>query len=73
MGTVRYIFLAPSRDAPMVEATEVRVIAGRGLVGDRYTTASIRRGPDYEVSMIALEAIDAFVAATGLPSAQLVE
>jgi MOSC domain-containing protein YiiM len=36
-----------------------------GLVGDRYADASIRRGPDYQLTLIELENIRAFEEATG--------
>lgn len=36
MGTVSAIFVAPSAEAPMQEITTARIVAGRGIVGDRY-------------------------------------
>jgi MOSC domain-containing protein YiiM len=36
MGTVTAIFIAPSAEAPMEEITTARIVAGRGIVGDRY-------------------------------------
>jgi MOSC domain-containing protein YiiM len=36
MGQVEGIFIAPAAGAPMVALEQVRVVAGRGLEGDRY-------------------------------------
>jgi MOSC domain-containing protein YiiM len=38
---------------------------GKGIVGDRYFKASNRRGPEYQLSLIELENIDAFNAEFG--------
>ncbi len=47
----------------MVPVEEVRAVAGRGLEGDRYFsqrgTYSKRPGPDREVTLIEIEAIEA--------------
>ncbi len=39
-GRVERIFITAQAGAPMQEVPEVRAIAGRGLEGDRYTSAS---------------------------------
>ncbi len=50
----------------MRSLASVEVVADEGLVGDRYTKASNRRSPDYQVTLIELENIEAFTRATGL-------
>jgi MOSC domain-containing protein YiiM len=49
----------------MVSSQSVMVRAGRGIEGDRYFKASNRKGPDYQLTLIELENIDAFNAAFG--------
>ena len=65
MGTVVHIFVAPARGAPMRALGWAEAVADSGLVGDRYAEASIRRGPDYQLTLIELENIKAFEAETG--------
>lgn len=43
----------------------VEALPGTGLGGDRYAEAKNRRSPDYEVTLIESENIEAFVKATG--------
>jgi MOSC domain-containing protein YiiM len=45
----------------------VEALAEGGLTGDRYSEAKNRRSPDYQVTFIELESIEAFTQATGLP------
>jgi len=45
----------------------VEALTGAGLTGDRYSEAKNRRSPDYQVTFIELENIEAFAQATGLP------
>lgn len=49
----------------MVSSQSVMVQEGQGIVGDRYFKSSNRKGPDYQVSLIELENIDAFNAEFG--------
>ena len=49
----------------MVSSQSVMVQEGKGIVGDRYFKASNRKGPDYQLSLIELENIDAFNAEFG--------
>jgi MOSC domain-containing protein YiiM len=58
--TVLHIFTAPERGAPMVSSQSVMVRADKGIEGDRYFKASNRKGPDYQLTLIELENIDAF-------------
>jgi MOSC domain-containing protein YiiM len=50
----------------MQPLTRVEAVTESGLVGDRYADAGNRRGPDYQFTLIELENIRAFAAATGL-------
>jgi MOSC domain-containing protein YiiM len=45
----------------------VQALTEGGLVGDRYSEEKNPRSPDYQVTFIELENIEAFVQATGLP------
>jgi len=47
----------------------VEALVDGGLAGDRYSEAKNRRSPDYQVTFIELEHIEAFTQATGLPLA----
>jgi len=47
----------------------VEALIDGGLAGDRYSEAKNRRSPDYQVTFIELENIEAFTQATGLPLA----
>ncbi len=61
-GTVEFIYIAPNATAPTVSVPEVLAIPGVGLEGDRY---ALRQGtffkpePDYELTLIEAEAIEA--------------
>ncbi len=62
-GTVVSIQLAAGASAPMVTAKDVRAVAGKGLKEDRYFkqigSYSHNPGPDREVTLIEVEAIEA--------------
>lgn len=62
-GKVVAIFVAPEAELPMRSVNEVRAVPGKGLEGDRYFNAtgtySNRPGPDREVTLIEIEAIEA--------------
>jgi MOSC domain-containing protein YiiM len=60
MGTIVHIFTAAARGAPMEPQASVLALANVGLQGDRYAGASVRRGPDYQVTLIEVENIEAF-------------
>ena len=49
----------------MSSLTSVQALPGAGLAGDRYAEPKNRRGPDYEVTLIESENIEAFARATG--------
>ena len=67
MSTVVHIFVASRRGAPMSAEKCVEALTEGGLTGDRYSELKNRRSPDYQVTFIELENIEAFTQATGLP------
>jgi MOSC domain-containing protein YiiM len=66
VSTVVHIFLAAKRGAPMSAPAAVEALSDIGLSGDRYAEEKNRRSPDYQVTLIELENIEAFTIATGL-------
>jgi MOSC domain-containing protein YiiM len=66
---VRHIFIAPRRGEPMLSLPAVEALADCGLRGDRYADPLNRKSPDYQITLIELEFIEAFVMASGLPLA----
>ena len=62
-GTVVSIHIAPVGAAPTRAVESVRAVAGMGLEGDRYFdrtgSYSAKMGPDREVTLIEIEAIEA--------------
>jgi MOSC domain-containing protein YiiM len=50
----------------MTAVASVEAIAGVGLEGDRYTAVRSRHTEEYQVTLIELEAIEAFTRETGL-------
>lgn len=69
MGKVEHIFIAPRRGEPMVAVANVEAIADCGLIGDRYSDRRNRKSPDYQITLIEIENIDAFGKASGVPLA----
>jgi MOSC domain-containing protein YiiM len=67
MGTIQRIFIAPGRGEPAVSLSDVEAIADCGLRGDRYTDPTLRKSPDYQVTLIESEQILAFAEALKLP------
>jgi MOSC domain-containing protein YiiM len=61
MGKVIHIYTAPTRGAAMVARAVVTSLANQGLVGDRYEMPKNRRGADYQLTLIELENIEAYV------------
>lgn len=61
-GRVQWIGLRPTREVAMREVEAVEAITGRGLVGDRYASASGKRG----VTLIQAEHLPAVAALSGL-------
>ncbi len=60
-GQVRWIGLRPARDVPMREVPQAQVVAGKGLVGDRYGSGSGKRG----ITLIQAEHLPAIAALSG--------
>lgn len=63
-GRIVSIHTAPSSSVPMTSVAEAQAVPGKGLEGDRYfhetgTFSEKIRGPDREVTLIELEALEA--------------
>jgi len=62
-GEVVSIHIAPAAAKPTVSLDEARAVPGKGLEGDRYFNRngsfSDRHGPDREITLIEIEAIEA--------------
>jgi MOSC domain-containing protein YiiM len=65
MAIVEDIHTAPRTAAPVEPAERVRVIAGRGVEGDRFF-GDHRPGSGHDLTLIAAEAIDALREETGI-------
>lgn len=69
-GTVRNIHISPEAAAAPVAVEQVNAVAGRGLEGDRYFnktgTYSETPGSGREVTLIAIEEIEALARDTGI-------
>ncbi len=61
-ASVHSIHIAPTGEAKLNTVAEARAVAGRGLEGDRYFnvsgTYSKHDGPDREVTLIEIEALE---------------
>lgn len=60
-GRVEWIGVRPARDTPMQQADAVQLIAGRGIVGDRYSGGSGKRG----VTLLQAEHLPVIAALAG--------
>ena len=72
MPFVAQILIAESTTSAMISRPEVRAVPGRGLAGDRYfagagTFSPHPHKPDFEITFIEKEKIDAFARESGLP------
>ena len=72
IGEVREILVAASPTSEMVRLPKVRALPGRGLEGDRYflgngTFSPNPQKPDFELTLIEQENIEAFAAQSSLP------
>jgi MOSC domain-containing protein YiiM len=69
-GKLLSIFITPSAGEPMQSIPEARLVPGKGLEGDRYFLGtgnySDRPGPDREVTLIEIEALQALEREDGL-------
>jgi MOSC domain-containing protein YiiM len=62
-GSVDSIYIAGAAKGPMVSVSEAHAVPGRGLEGDRYFNQEgtfSKPLPDYELTLIEIEAIEAF-------------
>ncbi len=71
MPCVTQILIAESPEAPMRRLPEVRAVPGKGLEGDRYfegrgTFSPQPQRPDFELTFIEGEKVDAFARESGL-------
>jgi MOSC domain-containing protein YiiM len=60
-GRVEWIGLRPQRDVPMQVVEQAQAVAGKGLVGDRYASASGNRG----ITLIQAEHLPAIASLSG--------
>jgi MOSC domain-containing protein YiiM len=72
MPCVSQILIAGSPDSPMASRSEVHALPGRGLEGDRYfdgkgTFSPHPQKPDFEITLIEKEKLEAFAIESGLP------
>ena len=58
-GTVEAIYITPTRHASQARVTEARIVAGSGIVGDRYYTAQARY-PGQNVTLVEVDEIERF-------------
>lgn len=70
-GSVIGIYIAQAAGAPLRSLDRAELVAGRGIVGDRYFSgvgkfSPAQPDPDHELTLIEIEEIDRFNAATGL-------
>ena len=65
-GQLRWIGLRPARNVPMHAVDSAEAVAGRGLRGDRYASASGKRG----ITLIQAEHLPAIAALVGLDAVE---
>src|SRR4030095_1145114 len=70
MPSVSQILIADSPASPMTSRSDVRAVRGKGIEGDRYfggigTFSPHPQKPDYEITLVEKEKIDAFARETG--------
>ena len=64
-GRVEAIHVAATAGAAMESTQEAQLVAGRGIVGDRYLAglgefSPVEQDPDHELSLIEIEEIESF-------------
>src|SRR6188768_2392913 len=72
MPSVSQILIAESPAFPMTSQSEVRAVPGKGIEGDRYfggigTFSPHPQKPDFEITLVEKEKIEAFARESGLP------
>ena len=69
-GEVVSVHIASVGGEPMMAVSEAQAVVGSGLAGDRYAegvgTYSRKQGPDREVTLIEIEALEALVRDCGI-------
>ncbi len=65
-GQLRWMGLRPARNVPMHAVDSAEAVAGRGLRGDRYASASGKRG----ITLIQAEHLPAIAALVGLDAVE---
>ena len=76
MSQVAQILIAESPASPMTPSQAVRAVPGKGLEGDRYflgcgTFSAQPQKPDFEITLVEREQIEAFAKESGLPFSAL--
>ena len=71
MSIIAAILIAPSPSVSVAPVNSVRAVPGRGLEGDRYflnlgTFSPTPQKPDFELTLIEEEKVEAFASASGL-------
>ena len=64
MSRIKHIYIAPSKGADMQALQTVEATTNYGLVGDRYANDG---KAENQITLIEIEAIEAFTRQTGLP------
>jgi hypothetical protein len=72
MPTIVEIWTAASPSSPMTCHSEVRLVPGKGIEGDRYfsgtgTFSPRPQKPDFELTLIERENVESFARESGLP------
>ena len=66
-GRIEAIHLRPTSEAPAAAVERARLVAGFGLVGDRYHSGELPlEDPTAGITLIAVEALDGLLADTGI-------
>jgi len=68
-GSIHSIYIALEKESPMQSVKEIRAVPTKGLEGDRYFNQSgtfWKDAPDYEVTMIEIEAFEGMRRESGL-------
>jgi MOSC domain-containing protein YiiM len=69
VGRIEHIFIAQAKGAPIEAVQSAEASAERGLRGDRYASDRNRKDAGQQITLIEVEWIERFVAATGLAMA----
>jgi MOSC domain-containing protein YiiM len=57
---IKAIFISKERNGTLEMPPEVNVVAGKGILGDRYFNDHNRKSPDYEITFIESEKVDEY-------------